>query len=96
MIVTKSRINTQTELLNILEKEMTDLKEDLIKVQAGWDVEGITDPLDIEELIIAKRNEIDIEEDKLAEMEAIYNGVEVEKPRPWEKKRVELDLFGFC
>ena len=96
MIVTKHRINAQTELLNTLEKEMTDLKEDLIKVQAGWDVEGITDPLDIEELIIAKRNEIDIEEDKLAEMEAIYNGVEAEKPRPWEKKRVELDLFSFC
>ena len=96
MIVTKHRINAQNELLESLKKEMVSLKDDLTKVQIGWDVEGITDPSNIEELITLKRREINAAEDKLAEMETVYHGAEVERPKPREKKRLEPELFSFC
>jgi len=70
--------------------------EKLTKAQDGWDIDGLPDSSDIEELIILKRREIDAAEDKLAEMEAIYHGTEVEGPKPWEKKRLEPELFSFC
>ena len=96
MIASKRRINAQKELLDHLDSKLDDLNKDYEKVLAGWNVEGITDPTDMEELIREKRNEIEAEEAKLAEMEAAYNGSEVEKSRHWKKKRVEPALFSFC
>lgn len=59
-------------------------------------LEDELDGLEGEQSILKKRKEIETEEAKLAEIEAAYNGSEVEKPKPWAKKRVEPALFSFC
>lgn len=89
MIVSKRRINAQNQLLDSLDQELTDLKDNYQKCLHRWNS-------DIEEMIFAKRKEIEAEETKLAEMEAIYEGREVEKQKPWEKKRGEASLLSFC
>ncbi len=96
MIATKRRIQAHNDRLDSLHNELTSLNEDLVKCMIGWNVEGITDPTYIEELIFGKRKEIEAEEAKLAEMEAVYEGRDIERQKPWEKKRVEAELFSFC
>ena len=44
MIVTKIKLNAQINLLTKLDSELDDLEEDIEKVRAGWNVDGITDP----------------------------------------------------